>query len=129
MPVTIARVSVLLIRHLPNSVRLAKSLLKWILVRVAGEQGEPDIVGLRHGPAESASVDVTDVEVLEEPSLPPGHDRHRTLLSPSSSRTDRYQSSARLGRRAPSPATPCGSHYHTLLPPKRRSQRGMTSLL
>src|SRR5436309_2850650 len=120
MPVTIARVSVLLIRHLPNSVRLAKSLLKWILVRVAGEQGEPDIVGLRHGPAESASVDVTDVEVLEEPSLPPGHDRHRTLLSPSSSR---------LGRRGPSTATSCGSHYHTLLPPKRRSQRGMTSLL
>jgi hypothetical protein len=30
MPVTMARVSVLLIRHLPNSVRRAKSLLKWI---------------------------------------------------------------------------------------------------
>ena len=30
IPVTIASVSVLLIRHLPNSVRRAKSLLKWI---------------------------------------------------------------------------------------------------
>src|SRR5262245_6278484 len=38
-------------------------------------------------------------------------------------------SEARLGWRGPSPATSCGSHYHTLLPPKRRSQRGITSLL
>jgi hypothetical protein len=44
------------------------------LVRVVGEQGEPDVVGLGHRAAEPASVDVTDVEVLEEAPLPTGHD-------------------------------------------------------
>src|SRR5882724_507099 len=51
------------------------------LVRVVGEQGEPDVVGLRDRPAEPAAVDVADVEVLEEPPLPPGHARHSLLLS------------------------------------------------
>src|SRR5262245_25299114 len=48
------------------------------LVGVAGEQGEPDVVSLGHRAAETAPVDVADVEVLEVAPLPAWNDRHHT---------------------------------------------------
>src|SRR5438094_10346868 len=39
------------------------------LVCIAGEKGEPCIVGLAHGLPRQVSIDVTNLEVFKEPSL------------------------------------------------------------
>ena len=46
------------------------------LVGVVGQQREPDVIGLRHGAAEAAAVDVAHLKVLKESSLPARFYRH-----------------------------------------------------
>src|SRR5262249_53736182 len=45
-------------------------------IGIAGQQGEPGVVGLRDGAAQPVTIDVADREVLVEASLPAGLDRH-----------------------------------------------------
>ena len=54
------------------------------LVRVVGEQREPDVVRLGHRAADPAAVDVADREVLEEAALPAcfhSHGRGRSSVA------------------------------------------------
>jgi hypothetical protein len=46
------------------------------LVCVIGEQREPDVVVLGHGPTEPASVDVTHVEIFKVTTFPTGYNWH-----------------------------------------------------
>ena len=55
---------------------LAVFVVEMNLVGVVGQQGEPDIVRLGHGPSETALIDVPDLEILEVPPFPSRLDRH-----------------------------------------------------
>src|SRR5262245_17321578 len=47
------------------------------LVGVVGQQSKPDVVGLRNGSAQTAAINVADLEVLEIAPLPAGLHCHR----------------------------------------------------
>ena len=48
--------------------------------RVLGQQGEPDVVGGGHGPAQGVTVDVAHLEIFIKAPLPPGNKETQTVI-------------------------------------------------